>query len=88
MHGYWSGSYSDGWMMVHGAFWIVFLAAVLIGAIYLPRSSRLDQGRRNGSTALELLDQRYAKGEIDREKYLQRKKDFLEGQPGLSDLER
>lgn len=88
MHGYWNGTYSDGWMMVHGAFWIIFLAALLIGAVFLLRSSRSDQGRRNGPTALELLDQRYAKGEIDREEYLQRKKDIMEEQPGRSDLER
>lgn len=81
MHGYWNSSYSEGWMVVHGAFWIIILAALVIGTVYLLRSSRREGNERAGQTPLEILDRRYAEGEIDREEYLQRKQDVLDGQP-------
>jgi putative membrane protein len=75
MHDYfWGGGGWGGWMLVHGAFWLLLLALIVFGAVVLMRGSRSPgQG-----SALDLLNERYARGEIDRDEYLQRKKDILE----------
>lgn len=76
---YWSDGHPAGWMIFHGAFWILLLAALLIGAVFLVRSMRSGSKEHQGPTALDVLDQRYARGEIDRDEYLRRKSDILEG---------
>lgn len=75
MHAYnWGGGDCGGWMIVHGAFWLLLLVLLVFGTVMLvrrPRSPRRD-------SALDILNERYARGEIDRDEYLQRKKDLLE----------
>ena len=69
-----------GWGWGHGAygfpFWwlgagfrLIFLAAVVTGVVYVVRAfSR--QGRwRNEESALDILQKRYARGEITKEQY-------------------
>ncbi len=75
----------DGMMMgpMMMIFMLVFmalvLAALIAGVVWLVRT--LSDGRRSGaSTALEALEVRYARGEIDRDEYLQRRND-LERRP-------
>lgn len=79
----------DGSMM--GWFWI-WPVLVLIGLILLGYLAyRLTQNRRPGtdtapaagpSSARQILDERYARGEIDREEYPRRRQD-IEGKSGL-----
>lgn len=71
---YWSGSSWDGWMIIYGVFWLFLLALLILGVVLVVRSSRSAEG----SAALNLLNERYARGEIERDEYLQRKKDILE----------
>ncbi len=71
---YWGGGGWGGWMLVHGAFWLLLLGLVAFAALSLTRRSRPP----NNSSALDMLDESYARGEIDRDEYLQRKKDILE----------
>ncbi|MCT2398116.1 SHOCT domain-containing protein [Novosphingobium mangrovi (ex Huang et al. 2023)] len=69
----------QGWGIAHGIFWLVILVAVVVITLALVRRLGSDDSKRNDSprpTALEVLDERYARGEIDREEYLQRKKDL------------
>ncbi len=77
-----------GWGM--GAFgWIgmiLFWILIILGIIYLARTLELGKGsgagRSESSTdssrdaALEILRERYARGEIDREEYEQRRRDL------------
>jgi putative membrane protein len=66
---------------VHALIWLLIFAVVVAAAIVLARSLwRKDRGDEGatGSSALDQLDERYARGEIDREEYLQRKKDILD----------
>jgi putative membrane protein len=75
----WNGM---GWMMIFGGlFWLVLLALGIAGAVWF-----FGAARRRGHdvsmperthTALEILEQRYAGGEINREEYLEKKKDML-----------
>ena len=68
----------SGWMIVHGAFWLLLLALLVFGAIAVVRFIGSGPARPGFSDALDVLAERYARGEIDRDEYLQRKKDILE----------
>jgi putative membrane protein len=60
-------------MMVGGTLaWILVLAALGIGIWWLVKRSR----RASGSSALALLRERYARGEITREEFEARRKDL------------
>jgi putative membrane protein len=70
----------DGWggwgMAVFG--WL-FMALIIVLVVWLIwTTTRSGESRRPvaHSTALEVLDGRYARGEIEREEYLQRKEDL------------
>jgi putative membrane protein len=72
--------YGGGWMMlIGGIFWVSLLALIILGII------RLARGPEHGAHAakpvgrspgLDILDERYAKGEIQREEFLQKKNDL------------
>ncbi len=63
-----------------GAFMWIFWIAVIVGIIFLVRwvvqQSRPGE-RKLEESSLELLKKRYARGEIDRNEYEQKKKDLL-----------
>lgn len=62
-----------GWMMLAPILLILVVAAGIGAAVVVRRSG----GRGTGSsTAREILDRRYAEGEIDREEYLQLREDL------------
>lgn len=80
----------DGYGMMYGNQWgglfsfifmILILAAIVVGVVALLR--RLPQGSTQGegskTGALDLLNQRYAKGEITQEEYRNIKKDIAQG---------
>ncbi len=73
------GPYYGGWWMPLMGF--LFLAAVIALIVWAARgTSRQDHGDRGGdsrSVALEILKQRYARGEISREEYLRMRDDLL-----------
>jgi mono/diheme cytochrome c family protein len=81
----------DGWPVAFGWLWLVvgllLIALLVLGLVWLARSlarGTSEQSRSaapGGSLARETLDQRYARGEITREQYLQARDD-LEGGPG------
>ena len=66
--------------MMFGGFMWVFWIAALIGLFFLIRWA-VQQGqsgdRKGGEDPLEILKQRYAKGEVDKEEFEQKKKDLL-----------
>jgi len=69
----------DGWWPMGGLFWIAIIALVVYAIFAF---SRRDSGTGSGpdgtgSSALRILDERYAKGEINRDEYLRRKRDIL-----------
>jgi putative membrane protein len=71
-----------GWMILHGVFWLAVLAGVIGLIVTLARRSDPEPrapGRRS-SNALTILEERYARGEIQREEYLQKRRD-LESAP-------
>ncbi|WP_220445998.1 SHOCT domain-containing protein [Novosphingobium umbonatum] len=68
------------WMMFHGIFSLLLLLLAIAGIVAFirlglkPRSNNTDS--RNLPASLEILERRYASGEIDREEYLQKKADL------------
>ncbi len=58
-------------------FWGVVIFAFFVFIKWLNEQSR--GGDRVGKTAVEILEERYAKGEIDREEFLRAKKDLKNG---------
>jgi putative membrane protein len=67
-------------MPFHGIFSLIFLVLVTVGIVVAIRSilgaGRYPKPGHDRSTALELLEERYAKGEIQREEYLQKRRDL------------
>ena len=67
-------------MPFQGIFFLLLFVLAIIGIVALGRSILRSGARRAGeepgSSSLEILEQRYAKGELDREEYLQKKSDL------------
>ncbi len=70
------GDWGWGWMMFGWVFMVV-LIGLIFWAIRSASWARDDGPRRKG--AEEIVADRYAHGEIDREEYLQRKADLVGG---------
>jgi putative membrane protein len=79
MHGDWFGSY--GWigMILYGLFWLAVLGGIIwlvVWAIGRSSSGRMNNSPMNdrtatGSSAKDIAQMRYARGEISREEYQQ-----------------
>jgi putative membrane protein len=65
------------WMPIPGILWLLLVAVVIVGVVLLVRSRGDAPPSGDGRSAMDVLDERYARGEIDREDYLQRKDDLL-----------
>ena len=87
-HGRWRDM-MDGWPASFALLWLavalVVVSALVAGAIWLARgSSSSDSGADRGAAApssppaRDILDRRYARGEITREEYLQARRDIGE----------
>lgn len=66
----WHG-YGGGMMWI---FWILIIVALVWFVAFATRSNA--NFSRNEKSALEILKERYAKGEIDREEFEQKEKDL------------
>ena len=67
-----------GWMWLMPVFWIVFLGLIIWAVVAAVRGS--SESRSSGSSkadsALEVLKKRYARGEINKEEYEEKKRDL------------
>jgi putative membrane protein len=72
-HGWGMGDWGMGFGFI---VWLVILGLIIAGVVWFVRSQTGDQRPRH-STGLELLEERYARGEIDREEYLPKKRDIV-----------
>jgi putative membrane protein len=74
MHPMWmmGGFWGIGMMLMMLLFWLLVIAAIVLGIRWLLSQSR---GPRSDS-ALEILRERYARGEINKEEFEARKRDL------------
>ena len=72
MHPMMWGMWGIGMMLMMLVFWGLVIAAVVLGVRWLAARGR----EGGGHAALDILRQRYARGEIDREEFLARKRDL------------
>ena len=78
-----------GWMMVDYSLVGVLILALVVGAlIVLSRRTSGPEGSIAATSAKELLDQRYARGEIDDDEYFRRLSVLDSTRPQLSDRAR
>jgi len=71
--GYWLG------MGLHGLFWFLLVTAIAITVIWSARGTSRPNDRaamNGGPNSREILDARYARGEIERDDYLLRKRNL------------
>jgi putative membrane protein len=76
------GMNMTGWGLMIAILAIIFLALILVGVFLLVRATSTGDGSATresggqapaGSRASEILDERFARGEIDEEEYRRRK---------------
>jgi putative membrane protein len=73
MHPMWwmGGAWGFGMMLMMFIFWGLVIAGLVLGIRWLISESK----GRSGDSALEILRQRYARGEINKEEFEAKKKD-------------
>lgn len=73
----WGMGWGGGWMML---IWLAILGLIVWGIVALTRNSgRRDRDRGTGPTPREILDRRYAAGEIDETAYEQARRRLDDG---------
>jgi putative membrane protein len=74
MHWGW-GDHPWGWGM--GILMILFWVLIILGAVYLIKAiAGIERKGPRDESALDILGKRYARGEIDREEFEEKKRDL------------
>ncbi|MBI4295551.1 MAG: SHOCT domain-containing protein [Chloroflexi bacterium] len=60
-----------------GIFWIIVLGLIIWATVSWSRGSSGSSDLPKGDTPLEILKKRYARGEISKEEYEEKKKDLV-----------
>lgn len=88
MDGWWDGGWWMGMMALGMLLFLLLFLAPIVGGVYLVvRAVRGDGGLgsaglgrgRPRSNALSILEERYARGEIDSEEFEERRRNLLSG---------
>lgn len=71
-----------GWGILHWLFWLAIIALVIWAIVIIARAG--NRGRADNtpplerrSKGLDILEERYARGEIQRDEYLEKKRDLI-----------
>lgn len=78
MHDWWTGAGPEGWSgMWFGPLFMVLLLVLLVAGIIAAIGgigSKTDGAVRRAPTAKDILDERFARGEIDKDEYEERRR--------------
>ena len=82
--GYYGLGMMGGFGLFWGMLWLLVLVGIVGGILFLIRGAFAcrhhhgcgSSGSDNGNAALKLLDDRYARGEIERDEYLEKRSDL------------
>ncbi len=76
--GWGHGAYGFPFWLLAGGFRLVVLAAIVVGVVFVARGFARQGGWRGHreESALDILQKRYARGEITREQYEEMKKNL------------
>lgn len=88
MYGDWGG-WGWGWMMLMPVLWIALIGVIVWAVVWLAQpgrrtSSRPDYGHPRRETPQEILDRRFASGEIDADAYVEARDRLAGKQPKSS----
>jgi putative membrane protein len=72
----WGHGMAWPWVILVFGFWIAVFAAVVLLIRWLLLSTRTGRDRDREESALDILRKRYARGEINRDEYEERKRDL------------
>ena len=73
MHGFGGMGFGMGWWWIIG---VILVAAIIWAVIRSTGQSNNLNNTTNQKSALDILNERYARGEIDKEEYEMKKKDL------------
>lgn len=68
-----------GWGVWGAGIWIAILVLIIVAIVYLIRylQDKGREGRTQEETPLDILKKRYARGEIDRKEFEEKKRDLV-----------
>ena len=75
----WAGMMGSWWdlhMLVFAAFWIGIVALGLVAMRRFATSRQVGGAGENTSSAIVILQERYARGEIGRDEYMEKQRDL------------
>ena len=72
MHPMWWGAWGFGMMLMMLLFWVLVIVGLVVGIRWLVSQAR----QPKSDAALEILRQRYARGEISKEEFEARRRDL------------
>ena len=73
MHGFGGMGFGMGWWWIIG---IIIIAAIVWGIVRTPGQNNNINNAANQKSALDILNERYARGEIDKDEYEIKKRDL------------
>lgn len=71
--------YMYGYHLLWTIVWLGFLILVIVGIFFIIRAlaGKWTSGEKGEKSALDILNEKYARGELTREEYSEKKKDIL-----------
>ncbi len=76
MNGMMGYGFGGGMMLFGVIFWILIIVGIVLLVKWLVEQSKVGAAAP-GETALDILKKRYAKGEIDKKEFEEKKKDLI-----------
>lgn len=64
------------WMLFNMTFWILVIIGIVLLAVWIARTGGRGERSKDEESALDILKKRYARGEINKEEYEEKKRDL------------